>query len=139
MALKNTPQPQQVPPVQQEQPQQVPPVQPQTTERIPSPSEKAAKAAGTPPSTPITPPKSAVKFEEEELKQLSTLQSKTNQVVTAFGQLKISELRLEKQLEVLKNELDSLRKEETDLANTLTQKYGKGTLNAETGEFTPSK
>ena len=65
MALKKTPQPQQVPPVQQEQPQQVPPVQPQTTERIPSPSEIAAKAAWTPPSTPITPPKSAVKFEEE--------------------------------------------------------------------------
>ena len=119
--------------------QPTPPTPPQTSERIPSPSEIASKVAETPPSTPITPPNSPVKFEEGELKELSTLQAKTNQVVNAFGQLKISELRLEKQLEVLKNELDSLRKEETDLANTLTQKYGKGTLNAETGEFTPSK
>tara|TARA_B100000214_G_C23864862_1_gene579788 strand:- start:177 stop:569 length:393 start_codon:yes stop_codon:yes gene_type:complete len=125
--------------------QPTPPTPPQTSERIPSPSEIASKAAdgalnlSTPPSTPITPPNSPVKFEEGELNQLATLQNKTNQVVNAFGQLKISELRLENQLEKLKNELDSLRKEETDLANTLTKKYGKGTLNAETGEFTPSK
>ena len=29
--------------------------------------------------------------------------------------------------------------QETDLANILSKKYGKGTLNAETGEFTPSE
>jgi len=124
MALKNTPQP----------------IKPQTSERIPSPSEIASQAAETPqPTSTIPPNKDNVKFEEEELNQLATLQNKTNQVVNAFGQLKIAELRLENQLENLKNELDSLRKEETNLADTLTKKYGKGTLNAETGEFTPSK
>ena len=107
----------------------------QTPGKIPSPSE-IAKVAET---QQVNPSQGPIKFKEEELKQLSDLQSKTNQVVNAFGQLKISELRLENQLEILKNELESLRKEETNLANSLTEKYGKGTLNAETGEITPSK
>ena len=36
-------------------------------------------------------------------------------------------------------ELNKLQKEEADLAGSLSTKYGKGTLNAETGEFTPSE
>jgi len=108
----------------------------QSTEKIPSPSD-IAKSIETP-QQPIQN-NNSIKFEEVELKKLQNLQTSTNQVVNSFGQLKISEIRLESQLEFLKSKLDSLRKEETDLATVLSKKYGKGTLNAETGEFTPSK
>ena len=78
------------------------------------------------------------KFTDEELNKLKGLQDRTNNVVFAFGQQKIAELRLESQLNNLKGELNKLQKEEADLAGSLSTKYGKGTLNAETGEFTPS-
>ena len=39
--------------------------------------------------------------------------------------------------EYLKNELFSLEEKETIIAKTFTDKYGKGSLDIETGEFTP--
>ena len=42
-----------------------------------------------------------------------------------------------KQEEILKNMLVTLNKEEADMAKNLTDKYGKGNLDLETGEFIP--
>lgn len=77
------------------------------------------------------------KFSEEELKQLTTLQKKTQQSTFQFGQLYLSKLRLEEQEIVLKNQVIALEKEEAELAETLSAKYGKGSINIDTGEFTP--
>ena len=79
-----------------------------------------------------------LKFSEEEMKTLRGLQGKMTQIVNAFGQMKIAELRLENQLDSLKEQLATVQKEESDLAKSLSTKYGKGSLNAETGEFTPT-
>ena len=98
----------------------------------PTPSEVAEKAQ-QPKGNNVTT------FTQEELQKLQDLQTKTNQIVTAFGQLKIQEINLKSQTELLNNQLDILRKEEKDLATSLSEKYGKGTLNADTGEFTPTK
>lgn len=98
----------------------------------PTPSEVAEKAQ-QPKENNVTT------FTQEELQKLQDLQTKTNQIVTAFGQLKIQEINLKSQTELLNNQLDILRKEEKDLATSLSEKYGKGTLNADTGEFTPTK
>ena len=99
---------------------------------MPSPSEVAEQAAKQ-----QTPQKT--KFATEDLEKLKALQNKTTNVVNAFGQLKLSEIRLETQSNYLKEQLNILQKEEADLAKTLSEKYGKGTLDAETGEFTPSE
>ena len=77
------------------------------------------------------------KFSKEELEQLTTLQKKTQQSTFQFGQLYLSKLRLEEQETVLKNYVISLEKEEAELAETLSTKYGKGSINIDTGEFTP--
>ena len=77
------------------------------------------------------------KFSKEELEQLTTLQKKTQQSTFQFGQLYLSKLRLEEQETVLKNHVISLEKEEAELAETLSTKYGKGSINIDTGEFTP--
>ena len=79
----------------------------------------------------------AKKFSEEELKQLTTLQKKTQQSTFQFGQLYLSKLRLEEQETVLKNQVIALEKEEAELAETLSAKYGRGSINIDTGEFTP--
>ena len=86
-----------------------------------------------------------IKFTEDELKSLGDLQVKYNTVTNRFGQLTIAKLNLDKQNEVLEDEeyklheeLESVRAEEQTLLNTITEKYGPGQLDPQTGVFTPS-
>tara|TARA_R110000772_G_C13031616_1_gene411767 strand:- start:90 stop:383 length:294 start_codon:yes stop_codon:yes gene_type:complete len=80
----------------------------------------------------------AIKFSEEELKSLQELQVTYNQITSAFGQLALTRLGLDSQEEQLKTTLVDTRTKENELAKELTDKYGKGSLNIETGEFTPT-
>tara|TARA_Y100000356_G_scaffold10405_1_gene7461 strand:+ start:564 stop:842 length:279 start_codon:yes stop_codon:yes gene_type:complete len=80
----------------------------------------------------------AIKFTEEELKSLQNLQGTYNQITLAMGQLSLSRINLDAQEETLKSTLAETRTKEQDLAKELTEKYGKGTLNVDTGEFTPT-
>ena len=77
------------------------------------------------------------KFTPEELKDIQTLQNKINALSFQFGQLQISKIKLQDQEDFLKTQLSSLDKEESDMAKKLTDKYGKGNLDLETGEFIP--
>ena len=78
------------------------------------------------------------KFTTEELKNLHNLQDKINQVQMQFGQLQMAKIRLQEQEDLLKNNLKELNKEESTTAKQLTDKYGKGSLDIETGEFIPA-
>lgn len=80
----------------------------------------------------------ATKFTEDELKSLQELQGTYNQITMALGQLVITKLATEEREEGLKKALLDTKTKENDLAKDLTDKYGKGTLNIETGEFIPS-
>jgi|TARA_R110002153_G_scaffold48666_5_gene137241 hypothetical protein len=80
----------------------------------------------------------ATKFTEDELKSLQELQGTYNQITMALGQLVITKLATEEREEGLKKALLDTKTKENDLAKGLTDKYGKGTLNIETGEFIPS-
>ena len=86
-----------------------------------------------------------IKFTEDELKSVGDLQIKYNDVTNKFGQLAIAKLNLEKQSEVLEEEefklheeLESARKEEQEVLTGITEKYGPGSLDPQTGVFTPS-
>ena len=86
-----------------------------------------------------------VKFTDKELQSLADLQTKYSQVTNRFGQLTIAKINLEKQSEALEeeeykvnDELESTRKEEQELLQKITDKYGPGTLDPQTGVFTPS-
>ena len=79
------------------------------------------------------------KFTKEELKSLTDLQSKSQNATFQFGQLALNKIKLEQQETSLKNYIKSLEEEETKLAKDLSDKYGKGTIDIETGEFTPSE
>jgi cell shape-determining protein MreC len=95
-----------------------------TKEKLPTPSE----VSGEP-----------TKFTQEEINQITELQNKTQSVVFQLGQLKLSEMQLESKLQELKQILTSIETEETTLAEGFSNKYGIGSLNIETGEFTPNK
>ena len=78
-------------------------------------------------------------FTQEELQNLQNLQNRINQVQMQFGQLQMAKIRLQDQEDLLKNNLKKLNEEESTIAKTLTDKYGKGSLDIETGEFIPTE
>jgi len=79
------------------------------------------------------------KFTEEELNNLRELQARTNQLTNNFGQLYLAKNRIEEQESILKGQLSSLQKEEATLAKSLSDKYGQGSLDIETGTFIPAE
>jgi archaellum component FlaC len=82
-------------------------------------------------------PAKVQKFTEEEIKSLTTLQSKSQNATLQFGQLYLSKIRLEEQEAALKAYVKNLEEEEAKIAKDLSDKYGKGSIDIETGEFTP--
>jgi hypothetical protein len=86
-----------------------------------------------------------IKFTEDELKSLGDLQGKYTTVTNKFGQVAIAKLNFEKQQESIEEEefkiteeLESVRAEEQTLLNDITEKYGPGQLDPQSGVFTPS-
>tara|TARA_Y100000004_G_C8808010_1_gene366335 strand:+ start:359 stop:619 length:261 start_codon:yes stop_codon:yes gene_type:complete len=79
------------------------------------------------------------KLTQQEVDSLNKLQQSNQQITFQFGQLFLEKLRLEEQERILKNSIENLKKEELKLAQELTNKYGKGSVNTETGEFTPAE
>ena len=80
-----------------------------------------------------------VKFTEEELTQVQNIQKSYVSVQNQFGQLKLAQIRLDEQEVDLENSLKSLQDEEKNFLDSITDKYGQGTLNPETGVFTSNK
>ena len=86
-----------------------------------------------------------IKFTEDELKSLKDLQETYGKVQADFGALKVRRLVLEQQVEGLDEAEEAVHKaykdnQETErkLVEELNEKYGPGSLNPETGVFTPN-
>ena len=88
---------------------------------------------------------SEVKFTDDELKSIQEISQKSNEITNRFGQLAIAKINLEKQSEAVEEEefklleeLEALKKQEQETLQSITEKYGPGTLDPQTGVFTPS-
>ena len=86
----------------------------------------------------------AVKFTEDEMKQINTLQQGYVNLQNALGQLSVNRIRIEQQLndlntneESIKNKFTENQTNERNFVDTINKKYGDGNLNLETGVFTP--
>lgn len=77
-----------------------------------------------------------VKLTNEELEQIEVVKKNKETILVELGQIKLAELNLEKRLEKAEEFLSQLEKQETEIAKYLEDKYGNGTVNVETGEFT---
>ena len=80
-----------------------------------------------------------VKFTDEELTQVQNIQKSYANVQNQFGQLKLAQIRLDEQEVDLEEALKSVQSEEKKFLDGITSKYGPGTLNPETGVFTPTE
>ena len=76
-------------------------------------------------------------FSEKELDEIKELRNQLNNLSFQFGQLNIRKIKLKEQESLLKNQLKLIEEKETLLAKKFTQKYGKGSIDLETGTLTP--
>ncbi len=75
------------------------------------------------------------KITPEELKSLKNIQDTQEALVLKFGELEFQIQNLELEKEKLVEQLESYKNKEKKLAEQLTEKYGKGTINVEKGTF----
>ena len=85
-----------------------------------------------------------IKFTEEELQGLQSLQTGYQEKQTLLGQLSVQRILLDQQSDALEarrseveQEYEAVQQQERDLVAQLNEKYGPGSLNPETGVFTP--
>ena len=78
------------------------------------------------------------KLTTEEIQRITELQQKNNTLVTELGQVELIKLNLQLRKESAEKFFEELRSEEQELAKELTDKYGSGSINLETGEFAPN-
>ena len=86
-----------------------------------------------------------VKFTEEEMKSLKEIQESYFNVQTEYGKLELSKIRLEQELDNIDVLDNGLREKfvqtqttEKEFLSGITKKYGEGTLDQESGIFTPN-
>jgi len=73
---------------------------------------------------------------QEELTQLRDLQNQQNNILTGLGSLEYKIILLESNKATLKSQIAELEKISANLGAQLTEKYGSGNLDLETGEIT---
>lgn len=86
-----------------------------------------------------------VKFTQEELDQIKSLQTKYSEIGIQLVQIKLAKKnaidyldKLEQQEETLTEEILQANESEKLIAEQFSQKYGIGSLDMETGLFVPS-
>ena len=73
---------------------------------------------------------------QEELTQLKSFREQQNTLLMNLGSIEYRMSLLEQNKNELKNQVLELEKLNNELGAQLTEKYGNGTLNLETGEIT---
>jgi len=80
-----------------------------------------------------------IKLSQEELNFVKQLQNDQQNLVTQFGAIEYQMQSLELQKDQLVESLNKLREQELTTGNELTQKYGNGTIDLESGTFTKTE
>lgn len=78
------------------------------------------------------------KLTSEEIQQIKSIQEKNRAAVIELGELEIHANSIEQRKANVFKFLQELREEEQSFAKELTDKYGDGSINLDTGEFTPN-
>ena len=77
------------------------------------------------------------KFTTEEVTSLKEIQAEMDQIIIRFGQIAINRESLTSSENQLRQTLSQLKIKESNLTESLTEKYGKGTFDLENNEFKP--
>ena len=80
---------------------------------------------------------SDIPLSESEKEQLQEVVQMNQAIQQALGNLAVRKINLENEETRLKQQLSANSQKENELAQKLESKYGKGSVNLETGTFTP--
>ena len=72
---------------------------------------------------------------KEEITQLSSLQQQQDNFVIQLGQIEYQKNLLEEKKQQINQQINTFENTQIQLAKQLEEKYGKGTINLESGEF----
>lgn len=76
---------------------------------------------------------------QDEITKLKDLKQKLGQLTEIAGEIEIQVMNLELKKDSIKLSLQQLQQQEINLAKELEEKYGKGTISLESGEFLPNE
>tara|TARA_Y100000593_G_scaffold61850_1_gene114576 strand:+ start:649 stop:969 length:321 start_codon:yes stop_codon:yes gene_type:complete len=86
-----------------------------------------------------------IKFSDEELQSLNELSQGYQNIQSAFGQIRVQKILNQQQADSLdeaevnmESDYSDLQQKERDLVAQLNEKYGPGSLDPQTGVFTPA-
>jgi uncharacterized protein (DUF3084 family) len=89
---------------------------------------------------------SGMKFTDEELQSLQSLQDNYRDKQAQLGQLAVQRILMSQQMDALEtrqteleSEYEAAQQDERDLVQKLNEKYGPGQLDPQTGVFTPAE
>ena len=77
-----------------------------------------------------------IKLSQEEIDSIKQLQNQQQSLINQFGQLEYQMQLLELQKDQLVETIGKLQIEEKEIGTNLTEKYGNGTINIDSGLFT---
>jgi len=72
---------------------------------------------------------------EEELQTLKTIQSQTQSLVLELGEIEMIKIQIESRYNNAKSFLSDLSNQENEFTQSIFEKYGKASVNPETGEI----
>ena len=76
------------------------------------------------------------KLTTEELQQIKNIKQKYTNLALSLGEIELQKISIEKEKQSLIDIHSQLNEEEMTLAKNLTEKYGNGSINIDTGEIT---
>jgi len=77
------------------------------------------------------------KLTQEELDIIKALNEKSRAVTVELGEIELLKIQLIKRRKYAEQYLEDLRSEQESNGKILTEKYGDGTIDLESGEFKP--
>ena len=80
-----------------------------------------------------------IKLSQEEINSIKELQNQQQNLITQFGQLEYQMQLLELQKDQLVETMGELQTRETKTGQDLTEKYGNGTVDLESGMFSKTE
>jgi hypothetical protein len=72
---------------------------------------------------------------EEELQTLKTIQTQTQNLILELGEIEMIKIQIENRYNNAKSYLSDLSNQESEFTQSVFKKYGKASVNPETGEI----
>lgn len=80
---------------------------------------------------------SSNKLTQEELQEIASIQNNFRNLLLEYGQIEVARKDLESRTQNADRLLQTYRNQEQEVARSLEEKYGKGSVDLESGTFIP--